>query len=129
MHRTASNGGAPACQLFISASAVVYLLDRQIRPTKNALEPRNRSGQPAGGARRRESVMNRTPLVHLAVITFVCAVRSMSEAAQDMRVESASRERAPKAQTSTAVQPSSVFQRTFTWVGNKVDGLGEAKDG
>jgi hypothetical protein len=74
--------------------------------------------------------MNRTSLVHFAVITFVCALMGTPAAAQDTRAETISQERAAKAETSTStvVRPSGVFQRTFTWAGKKIDG-GGAKDG
>jgi outer membrane protein assembly factor BamA len=72
--------------------------------------------------------MKRTSLVHFAVITVVCALAGTPAAAQDTRAESASQERAEKAQTSPVVQQPSVFQRAFKWAG-KLEGSGEAKDG
>ena len=74
--------------------------------------------------------MTRASLVHFAVITVVCALGTTPAAAQDTRAESASQQRAAKAQTSPVVShQSGVFQRTFTWVGNKMEGSGGANDG
>jgi outer membrane protein assembly factor BamA len=74
--------------------------------------------------------MNRMSFVHLAMITVVCALGAGPAAAQNTRAESVSQERAAKAQTAPAVHEPGVFERTFTWVGNKMgDGSGESKDG
>lgn len=73
--------------------------------------------------------MNRTTLVHLAAISVICAAGSTPAAAQNTRAESVSQERAAKARTSAATEQPSVFQRTFTWVGNKMDGVSGSKDG
>ena len=61
--------------------------------------------------------MNRTSLIHLAVIAVVCASGARPAAAQNAAAEIASQE-------------PGAFQRTFTWVGDKLQGgSGEAKDG
>ena len=57
--------------------------------------------------------MNRSSLVHLAVIAVVCASGTRPAAAQN-----------------TPAENDSPFERTFTWVGNTMrNGSGEAKDG
>ena len=73
--------------------------------------------------------MNRTSLVHSSVIAVVCALGATPAAAQNTRTEAESQERAAKAQTSHAVRQSGVFQRTFTWVGSRMEGSGGVKDG
>jgi hypothetical protein len=82
-----------------------------------------------GGACRKENVMNRTSLV-LVILTVVLALGGTRAAAQNTRAESASQERAAKAQTSLAVDESGAFQRAFTWIGNRMEGSGgAARDG
>jgi hypothetical protein len=64
------------------------------------------------------------------ILTVVLALGGTRAAAQNTRAESASQERAAKAQTSLAVDESGAFQRAFTWIGNRMEGTGSAaKDG
>ena len=76
--------------------------------------------------------MNRLSLVSFAVIAVVCAPDARLAAAQNPPAESIAQESAAQVQTALPlhIDEPGVFQRTFTWVGDKMrDSSGEAKDG
>jgi hypothetical protein len=100
---------------------------RPASPVTNRLEP---IGQTAGGARRKESVMKRISVVHLAVMAVVGAVSALPAAAQNTGAERVSQDRAATAQTTPPVDKPGGLQQVFRWVGNTTgDGSGEAKNG
>ena len=64
------------------------------------------------------------------MMAVVCAVSARPAVAQNAREEGATQTVAATAEVAPRVEKPGVFERTFSWVGNKMpDGSGQAKDG
>jgi outer membrane protein assembly factor BamA len=74
--------------------------------------------------------MKRSFFVHFAMMTVVCAVSARPAVAQNAREVGATQTLGATAESAPRIEKPGVFERTFTWVGDKMsDGSGQAKDG